>query len=529
MIHENDIAWCFISDLPSVISGDSVGIIDPHEKYFSDDNGKRSGMRWKLNNQATRQDLFAPYKDIFDCKEDVFQAGSYDGTLFRLPFRKNPSKLSSTIYEEGKIQGLLESFKSDAHLILLFLMNLECIEVYERKADRQDAEKLFSVYIPEGCKTTVQTARQRFKSNIKEQLSAGDIKETYPVTIDTFDCKSNAVKRYPFVITHLLSRGNMSKQMEELKDSLSYMPRVGIAFPLDTSSEAIQENRRKPCGHVFCFLPLPLETKSLTGLPVHVNGFFALSQNRRYLKWRSTDQTNTTDKSLLWNEGLLCEVFPKAYAELIVYLVANMHPPELVYEAWPDLVNVDVKWKPTAERVFKLLLCERVFYTDANEGSWCGLNEATFDSFTIDNEDRQTVVEILNRVGLKIVTVPVHVRLAVNSITGRSVKEITPSLVREVLKGRHQHYESLQRKQKLFLLNYILSDSEYSQLEGLQLLPLANGTFTGFGAKSIQDVVYIDSCEHPRSLLPGMDYIFLDPEIDESTKNHLITAAEQGK
>lgn len=30
-------------------------------------------------------------------------------------------------------------------------------------------------------------------------------------------------------------------------------------------------------GLAFCFLPLPL----ITGLPVHVNGYFELSQNRR--------------------------------------------------------------------------------------------------------------------------------------------------------------------------------------------------------------------------------------------------------
>ena len=30
-------------------------------------------------------------------------------------------------------------------------------------------------------------------------------------------------------------------------------------------------------GNAFCFLPLPVDT----GLPVHVNGFFELSSNRR--------------------------------------------------------------------------------------------------------------------------------------------------------------------------------------------------------------------------------------------------------
>jgi len=39
-----------------------------------------------------------------------------------------------------------------------------------------------------------------------------------------------------------------------------------------------------PTGRAFCFLPLPVKT----GLPVHVNGFFELSSNRRDV-WHGGD------------------------------------------------------------------------------------------------------------------------------------------------------------------------------------------------------------------------------------------------
>ncbi|KAK3746289.1 hypothetical protein QZH41_016544, partial [Actinostola sp. cb2023] len=103
-----------MTDLPSVLSGDSLGIIDPHEKYFSDEDGKRSGIRWNLTGDAVNMrgiaDQFAPYKEVFGGSEDAFQQGSYEGTLFRLPFRQEPSKLSDTIYSTEKIQGLFKSF-----------------------------------------------------------------------------------------------------------------------------------------------------------------------------------------------------------------------------------------------------------------------------------------------------------------------------------------------------------------------------------------------------------------------------------
>jgi len=67
-------------------------------------------------------------------------------------------------------------------------------------------------------------------------------------------------------------------------------------------------------GRLFCFLPLPLEAgNSQMGLPVHVHGFFALEQNRKYVKWPGTYSfaDSYMDKGLLWNQCLLREAVPK--------------------------------------------------------------------------------------------------------------------------------------------------------------------------------------------------------------------------
>lgn len=515
----------YFLDLPSVVSGESLGIIDPHEKCFSNENGRASGMRVKLNNPVTCKDEFAPYKNVFDCTEDVFQNGSYNGTLFRLPFRQQPSKLSDTLYsDDKKMEGLFESFKSDAHLILLFLMNLERIEIYERKTGMQDAAKLFSVAISKDCKASVQEARRSFSSRVDQKTSC-DVSETYVVNIETLDCKTRKKRKYSYVVTHFLNRAELSSKMEELvkDESLSYMPRVGAAFPLSS----VLDDAREPSGHVFCFLPLPVEAKSLTGLPVHVNGFFALSQNRRYLKWRSADQRGTTDKSLDWNEGLLREVLPKAYADLIVYLICERMPQDVVYSAWPDISAVDVKWEIVLEPLFSLLFTAReLLYSEVRGGCWCSLEDVIFDNITKHIDTRDTVIKLLNDVGQKIVTVPRHVRCALKKYYYGSIKDITPSLVRKSLKSDKLHYKGLSRKKKLFLLKYILSDSKFQNLEGLHLLPLSTKEFTKFQSTSC--VIYIDSPEHPRSLLPGMDAIFLDSDIDDYIKEQLKIAIQKG-
>ena len=63
---------------------------------------------------------------------------------------------------------------------------------------------------------------------------------------------------------------------ERAKDSLKVLPIVGVALPLDV--------RGSRTGRIFCFLPLPLEGRSPTGFNIHVNGYFAVEQNRKHLK-----------------------------------------------------------------------------------------------------------------------------------------------------------------------------------------------------------------------------------------------------
>ena len=113
---------------------------------------------------------------------------------------------------------------------------------------------------------------------------------------------------------------------------LSYLPSVGVAMAIPIGVKCTTPNIS---GHVFCALPLPIQTKSMTGLPVHVNGFFALSQNRRHIKLPNADQEERgelTDKSLLWNCCLLREAVPAAYATLISEAISKEVPPEAIYK-----------------------------------------------------------------------------------------------------------------------------------------------------------------------------------------------------
>ena len=267
-------------------------------------------------------DQFSPYKGIFECTDDVFSRGWYNGTLFRFPLRHQPSELSQTLYSAEKVQTLFEGFMADAHLILLFLQRLESIELYVREENANHPRKTFQVRITGESLHLVREKRKEFHNKIStDRLLPHPVQVTYPITFETvhFSQGSETTQSHSFLVTNYFCGKEISPEFQTLaKDqSLSYLPLVGVAMALPAS---LRERTPKIEGHVFCFLPLPVQKTSLTGLPVHVNGFFALSQNRSYIKSPNGEQEDQklTDKSLLWNRFLLEEALPKAYAAMLL-------------------------------------------------------------------------------------------------------------------------------------------------------------------------------------------------------------------
>jgi len=63
---------------------------------------------------------------------------------------------------------------------------------------------------------------------------------------------------------------------------------------------------------VFCYLPLPITS----GLPVHINGAFAVTSNRRYLVEKVSD--NKTNDLVEWNHALMTDSIAKVCLQLAV-------------------------------------------------------------------------------------------------------------------------------------------------------------------------------------------------------------------
>ena len=317
------------------MSTSQIGVIDPHEKCFGELTERRTGYSWDIRDDRdimnTIPDQFAPYRGVFDYPEDIFTRGSYLGTLFRFPLRTEPSKLSETLYSAEKINDLFNSFMADAHLVLLFMQHLECIELYVRDELEMEPRRTFQVRISEESLKLVREKRKEFKETVpSDQLLPHSVHVTYPITIETVQyCQGAEAGKcsHSYLVTNYVCGGDLSSEFQALAvdPSLSYLPLVGVAMALPSSP---QDPVPEIQGHVFCVLPLPLPAgkTSLTGLPVHVNGFFALTQNRGYIKFPTAEQEGhpLTDKSLKWNKCLLEEAIHQAYATMILEAINDI-------------------------------------------------------------------------------------------------------------------------------------------------------------------------------------------------------------
>ena len=163
-------------------------------------------------------------------------------------------------------------------------------------------------------------------------------------------------------------------------------------------------------------------------------------------------------------------------------------------------------------------------YTEAKRGQWLPVEKAIFQRLSGD-EQSELLLLVLLSVDLPVVNVSSHMLNAIDVYAPHQA-EITPSLIRHVSRQVPSCYLNLDRKEKLLLLRFSLSDHNFADLDSLQLLPLANGKFAKFQNRAA--TVFIPSTEHPQELFHGLGDHFLDKGVHEDIIRNLQAAASQG-
>jgi len=399
----------------------------------------------------------------------------------------------------------------EAKYLLLFLRSVTIIEVYRIDSNGKHVPTFScSIFDPE---KKISTKRKRLLAAIKcsHQKDGYNFPDVHDfrvrMNIAVFNKKQNVVSQW--LVAHQVGSTNQCVRDASAKQKV--FPWVGTAIELDKPAK----------GRIFCFLPMPVDMAS--NLPVHVNGTFGLTDDRRSIKWPGADRKN--DPVANWNDLLVRHVLPSCYTKLL--LASKEHcTSEAFYQAWPDVdCLIGSHWDPLLNEILGPLLSNEVIYSEPidQEGQWVCPTQAVFFPRNEECLIPAVVELVLSKCGVKLSKVPEVATKALDYIKCTRL-EVDPRLTRSRLQEFPSCYSSCNEKGKLELLSYCLLDEpDASEIIGLQLIPLSNGSFQTFTEtpSRFSDFVFLctDSCR--RELLPNMEHRLVDVW-ERDTKLHSI-------
>ena len=158
-------------DIPTIISGETIAYLDPQEKVWT----RQSGKKFMLSNlQEKYHDALAPFNNVAG-----FNRGEpyYTKTLFRFPLRTSPSELSENVYSLRRLEELIDALRGEANLLLPFLRSVDKVEVHRISPDGIFS-LVFKVQIAESCKASLKSKRQC----LLEQLKVAHSRQSYGIS-----------------------------------------------------------------------------------------------------------------------------------------------------------------------------------------------------------------------------------------------------------------------------------------------------------------------------------------------------------
>ena len=499
--------------------------MDPHETIldYRDSKGARvTGKRFTMEEFRQYHGHVAAFDGILGFKS---YNSKYDGTLFRFPFRIREfhSEISDRKYSrEETLQVLYASLAQEAHRVLLFLNYVTDVELYDGNPCAL-GQPLLHITVNSH---EVQGSRAWYKSACNAFSRNQGYADTYlnkcTVTVEgQLAEKVGTAGTSSWLMCSTI--GVRDRQVIELASKLKVIPWVGLAAPISPAiavgdfplqneaclqvncasvenqvSRAVLRYREfidwtdssstlNNCGFAFCFLPMSATTS--TGLPVHIHGYFTLSDNRRRVRWPDADD-NSDEAN--WNKHLVEHLIAPSYAILMTArcMMTSYQGFPLGYTALQEYtdqyallpVMSEVReevWKHLIRRVQPLLSHLPILWTAANNGMWVKPPNAYF--VPLDASVPTSIMDLLLQLNCPIVCLPRNVQ---ESCTTLGCMLITPDVVRDYLRRDSKTAMRILREDDYLLedaLHYVLSNWT-KNLQGLPLVPLQQagrvGTFS---------------------------------------------------
>ena len=308
-----------VTDVPSFWTRedddkDVICVLDPNCQYVLNTKPNKPGIKFTKFDRLRKE-----YPDFLSGYLSSAIDMSQPGTLFRFPLRTEAmakqSKIKDEVVTETVIRKLLSDFRTEVGASLLFLNNLRKIGIYsvtEKGTLKQDFEvkrilddsssKQLSDF-----KAALQQASQVIKKNLTGVLDVPD----FEAVVQSKLTDSNENSEEWLTVHRLGFKGKTELSTNLLTEwsqrNFKLLPHGGVAVKLAEETNGTSSRADPKAQHqAFCILPLPVHT----GLPMHVNGHFALDHETRRNLW---DSENQEDIRSLWNNAVALNIIAPAY------------------------------------------------------------------------------------------------------------------------------------------------------------------------------------------------------------------------
>jgi sacsin len=294
-------------------------MLDPQARFLPNVNPSNPGKIVDFTSKDfpinEYHDQFSPYELHSDARGGWNKSWNrpFNGTLFRLPLRTKVQAESSLLskrhlsLEDAK--QLLLSLQEEAASMLLFLKNIEQIEIFAIEPSTTDGNR--SPPVPRllfGCNiadiTTELRSRRSYISDSRHLSAAlkASISVDFSLKIVCRGERAEDVRDELWELCNQLGGPEATAIAGAPENALlRLIPWGGVAACIDIQSQRGTKSKSVRDGVAYCFLPLPIQTQ----LPVMLNGFFELSSNRRDVWQSGSDMTGEGQTRANWNIALM--------------------------------------------------------------------------------------------------------------------------------------------------------------------------------------------------------------------------------
>ena len=424
-----------LTDVPMFLSTNYFVVFDPHMSHLGRHikNPAKPGVKIDLNKnpealRACYRGQFKPFDGIFGCDLSLSKRdNSFRGTLFRFPLRTREQAQRSEIkqldYNDHEMQKLLQMFLEGAESLLLFTQNILRVGIYNLPRTSppgaslllfQVTKSLSSVGIPRelSSSVTLPTTAGKLSKEEKRLLQESNFLQVASrfmvdlrngrddvsnspqssVSIE-IDCNLTnkgvdffggglpcGQEKTTWLVVSSMGRGEAMSFIMDHNDT-TLVPSAGVAVqlisrgfdgyvpsPVVKNIDGVEVN-----GSVFCYLPLPIHS----GLPVHINGAFAVAADRRNLERKVEDDKSCPGVN--WNKVLMEDSVCTAYLTLLDDLKSLVtHGDSYQFHLlWPKSSTVQHNCRSLMKSFYKSV-ANRGFSLFSDGRQWVDINKIVF-------------------------------------------------------------------------------------------------------------------------------------------------------